>query len=72
VFQGYLSCELPAGAMKSAKPVRIAMAKQGSITRLVCSYSQGISVAYRSRSACRVQGDGDCAANPALCAATCN
>ncbi len=72
VFQGYLSCDLPAGVVKAARPVRVAVAKQGSITRLVCSYPRGISFAYRSRSACKVEGDGDCAANPARCAATCN
>ncbi len=72
VFQGYLSCELTTAEVKAAKPSRVAVAKQGAITRLVCSYPGGISFVNRSRSACKLQGDGGCAANPALCAAACD
>ena len=71
-FQGYLSCDLPAAAVKAAKASAIAVAKQGGVTRVVCTYPEGIAFTYRTRSACRVQGDGSCASNPSLCTASCD
>ena len=71
-FQAYISCDLPAGALKTLKPASIAVTKQGKLTRLACSYPEGILFTHRSKAQCKVQGDGHCAADPAACRADCN
>jgi hypothetical protein len=71
-FHGYLSCDLPASAIKGAKPGRIAVSRQGRLTRLVCSYPDGILFVHRTKGECQVEGSGDCAADPAACRASCN
>lgn len=71
-FQGYVSCDLPLEKVKAAKVSGIAVARQGKITRLVCSYTDGISFTYRTREACLVEAGKNCAADPAACSATCN
>jgi hypothetical protein len=42
--------------------------KQGKITRLACSYGEGLIFSYRSRGECKVQCS-DCAAG--ACSASC-
>jgi hypothetical protein len=71
VFQAYLSCDLPAGALKNLKPATISVGKQGKLTRVACSYAGNITFTYRSKAQCTVQGSGDCAADPAACKASC-
>jgi hypothetical protein len=71
-FQAYISCDLPEGALKNLKPVSIAVTKQGKLTRLACRYSEGVTFTHRSKAQCKVQGDGNCAADPAACKASCD
>lgn len=71
-YQGYVSCDLPREQVVAAKPVKIAVGVKGKLTRVVCSYSGGISFAYRTKAKCKVEGSGDCAADPAGCKASCN
>lgn len=71
VFQAYLSCDLPAGALKNLKPSAISVSKQGKLTRIACSYGDDITFTYRTKAQCKVQGSGNCAADPAACKATC-
>lgn len=70
-FSGYVSCDLPAAQLKVVKPATLAVARQGSITRLVCGYGPGIVFSHRSKQACRPEGDGSCATDPAGCRASC-
>lgn len=70
-FQAYLSCDLPAGALKNLKPVSISVGKQGKLTRLACSYGEKITFAYRTKAQCKVQGGGNCAADANACKASC-
>lgn len=70
-FSGYVSCDLPAARLTAAKAATLAVARQGSITRLVCGYGDGIVFSYRTKQACRPAGDGSCAADPAGCRASC-
>ncbi len=72
VFQAYISCDLPSGALKNLKPAAIAVSKQGKLTRLACSYPEGILFTHRTKAQCKVQGDGNCAADPAACKASCD
>ncbi len=71
VFNAYVSCDLPAEKLKAAKASAIKVGKQGKMTRVVCSYGEGVSFTYRTRTECKADG-GDCAANPAACKANCN
>lgn len=71
-FQGYVSCDLPADKLKSSKVTSIAVARKGKLTRVVCTYADGLAFAYRTKSTCRVAGDGDCTGNTATCAANCD
>ena len=71
-FQGYVSCDLPVEKLRQKKPAGVSVAKQGKITRLLCSYGDGMVFAHRTRAECKVQGAGSCATDPAACTATCN
>lgn len=70
-FQGYLSCDLAADAVRQLIPTAIAVKTQGTLTRVVCSYPQGVSFVHRTKSACRVEGNGLCEGDPATCKASC-
>lgn len=71
VFQAYISCDLPADTLKKLKPASIAVTRQGKLTRLACSYPEGVTFTYRTKAECKVRGDGNCA-DPAACKADCN
>ena len=71
-FHAYISCDLPVDTLKKLKAVSIAATRQGKLTRLACSYPEGITFAHRTRAECKVRGDGNCAAGPAACQADCN
>ncbi|MDR0776313.1 MAG: hypothetical protein LBE81_06710 [Azonexus sp.] len=71
-FTGYLSCDLPEAEWRTQKPTGIALAMQGKITKVVCSYPQSIKLTYRSRETCTVADAKACADNAAACRATCN
>ena len=64
--------DLPAGALKNLKPAAIAVSKQGKLTRLACSYPEGILFTHRTKAQCKVQGDGNCTADPAACKVSCD
>ena len=70
-FSGYVSCDLPPAQLKATQPATLSVARQGSITRLVCGYGPGIVFSHRTKQACRPLGDGSCAADPAGCRASC-
>lgn len=73
-FHAYLSCELPAEALKQAKVSKITVGKDGKMTRVACSYGDGggIVFSYRSKESCRVDDAEACAGNAAACKAICN
>lgn len=71
LFHAYLSCELPEGALQHLKPVSISVSRQGRLTRVACSYGDKVTFTYRSKAQCKVQGSGDCAADPASCKVVC-
>jgi hypothetical protein len=72
VFSGYISCALPARQIKSLKPTGMALATQGKLKKLVCSYPKGINLTYRTKGACAVDNEKACASHPASCQATCD
>jgi hypothetical protein len=69
-FQGYVSCDLSPAAVRDAKAARIAVSRVGNLNRIACTYRHGIVFTQRTRAACKVAGDGDCATGD--CKATCD
>ena len=67
-----MSCDLPAAQWQAAKPNGIRQTSQGRITRLICSYPQGIQLTYRTRETCVIPDAQACVSNIAACTATCN
>ncbi len=70
-FSGYLSCDLPAARVRSDVAGKVAVARQGSITRVVCTYGEGVTFSHRTKLTCQAEGSGSCAGNPAGCRASC-
>lgn len=70
-FSAYVSCDRPPAQVKAARATTIRVAKQGKITLLVCGYGDGLNFTRRSREECKVEADGNCAANPTSCKANC-
>lgn len=71
-FQAYLSCDLSQQQVKAVKPAGISIQTKGKLTRVVCSYGEGITFVFRTKARCRLEGSGDCAADPTGCKATCD
>jgi len=72
VFDGYVSCDLPAAKFKTLKASGMKVLRQGKLNKLVCSYPNEISLTYRTKGACTVVDEKACAADPASCRATCD
>jgi len=70
-FSAYVSCDRPPASVKAAMASAVKVGKQGKMTQVICSYGEGVSFTYRTRTECKVEG-GDCATNPAACKANCN
>jgi hypothetical protein len=72
VFHAYLSCDRSPNEFKTAKVTGISISRQGKLTRVVCTYGDGVTFVHRTKAECRVEGDGNCTANPAACQARCD
>jgi len=70
-FSGYLSCDLQASTVKAAPVATLAVARKGNMTRVVCTYGDGVILSHRTKQSCRAEGDGSCPGNPAGCRASC-
>jgi hypothetical protein len=70
-FQGYVSCDLASDVVQALIPTEIAVTRQGNLSRIVCSYAQGVTFVYRTSAQCAVVGSGTCAADAASCKANC-
>ena len=71
-YQGYVSCDLPATAVKTAEASKITLVKQGKIMQVVCTYTNGIAFSYRTRAECKIEGDGICGAAASVCQVICD
>lgn len=72
-FSGYVSCE-PGMSLTNARPVKIKVDKQGSVTRFACLYDNGATFTYRTKGKCVLApGAADaCARDAAACKAECD
>lgn len=71
-FDGYVSCDLSPARLKVLRATGMKVAKQGSITKLVCAYPNGVNFTHRTKVACKVDDDKACAADSAACRANCD
>ena len=73
-FAGYVSCDPLKHPLAQAKATSVTVSKQGSITRVSCSYDNGVTFTYRSKQKCIVSAEtaGQCGKNPTACKAECN
>ena len=71
-FDGYVSCDLPKAKVQAMKATGMKVEKQGTITKLVCSYPNGVRFTLRTKSACKLENDKACAAGAVGCRATCD
>jgi len=70
-FQAYISCDLPGDSFKTRTPSGIAVSKQGKMSRLTCSYGEGVAFTLRTRDECRVENAEACKTDAAACKASC-
>jgi len=56
-FQGYLHCSQPAEAIKASRYKHMGAIRIGAMTRVVCTYDNGIDLTYRTKASCAVEGD---------------
>lgn len=70
-FQAYVSCDLPVPTLRTLKPSAIAISKQGKMTRLACSYPEGVTFTYRTRAECRIDNAERCKTDASACKALC-
>lgn len=68
-FAGYVPCEPPA-PLPAARAIGLAVSKQGSVTRVACSYDTGVTFTHRTKAKC-VAVSTDCAGQPEACKAEC-
>ncbi len=71
-FDSYVSCDLPVAKVKALKASSMKVVVQGKLTKLVCTYPNGINFTYRTKAACKIDNDKACAAEAADCRATCD
>lgn len=55
-FSGYVSCDLPAAKVQVLKSTGMKVEQQGKLTKVVCSYPQGVSFTHRTKATCSVDG----------------
>jgi len=71
-FDGYVSCDLPQAKLKALKATGMKVSRQGSITKVVCSYPNGVNFTHRTKAACKVEDEKACAADADACRASCD
>lgn len=69
-FDGYVSCETGPVPLAQARAVKLAVSKQGSVTRVACSYDVGVTFTYRTKAKCTAVAT-DCSSTPGTCKAEC-
>lgn len=62
VFDAYISCDLPTGALQGVTVSGIRVANQGQLTQLVCSYAADVNFVHRTRATRQPDPNADCAA----------
>lgn len=53
-FDAYVSCDVPVAQVKTLKSTGMQVEKKGKLTKLICSYPNGINFTYRTKGKCTV------------------
>lgn len=69
-FDGYVSCETGAVPLAQGRAVNLVVSKQGSVTRVACSYDVGVTFTHRTKAKCTAVV-ADCSGAPGTCKAEC-
>lgn len=70
-FDGYLSCSASPRERQKAQALSMALVRQGSLTKLVCTYTNAQTLTLRTRAQCQVNVK-ECGPDGTACQATCN
>ena len=73
-FQGYVSCALDETKLRAALPRNVAITRQGKLTRVLCTYDEGVALALRTRDQCTLAGgasEGRCDGAADNCKVSC-
>lgn len=70
-FQGYLSCSISPQALQNLKPRGVAVSRKGSLTRVICSYADDVTLVHRTKSECKAMSAERCAADAQACTVSC-
>ncbi len=71
-FSGYVSCDMQPEQLAGVRASSMQVVKQGTLTKLVCSYPRGISLSLRTKGSCTIQDSPACAADTSACRAICD
>jgi hypothetical protein len=71
VFQAYVSCDFPVAGVKRLKASSITASRKGGVTRLLCTYGEGVLFTNRTRAECTIDEKVSCSADPLGCKANC-
>ncbi len=69
-FDGYVSCETGPVPLAQGRAVKLVVSKQGSVTRVACSYDVGVTFTHRTKAKCTAVV-ADCGGAPGTCKAEC-
>jgi hypothetical protein len=69
-FDGYVSCNPGKAGLTGARAKDVQIAQQGSVTRVVCSYTSGVALSHRTKAKC-VADAAACAKDAGACKASC-
>lgn len=69
-FDGYVSCETGTVPLVQGRAVKLVVSKQGSVTRVACSYDVGVTFTHRTKAKCTAVVE-DCSGAPGTCKAEC-
>lgn len=69
-FDGYVSCETGIVPLAQGRAVKLVVSKQGSVTRVACSYDVGVTFTHRTKAKCTATVE-DCSGAQGTCKAEC-
>lgn len=69
-FDGYVSCDPAKAGFAAGKAKAVDISRQGSVTRVTCSYTTGVVFTHRTKAKC-VADAAACESDPAACKASC-
>jgi hypothetical protein len=69
-FDGYVSCNPAKSGLIGARANDVTITRQGSVTRVACSYTSGVVLSHRTKANC-VADSAACATDAGACKASC-